>query len=65
MTPSRRARAWQAAGLRVGLAAVVAGALASRRMLIPLGRLALWRGLAWLRGARQARRLTLREFLTP
>lgn len=51
--------------LFVGIAAVIAGATAHRWVLIPLGLFALWYGLVWLRVARHARRLTLREALTP
>jgi uncharacterized membrane protein len=51
--------------LCVGIAAVIAGAIAQRWVLIPLGLFALWYGLVWVRVARQTRRLTLREALTP
>ncbi len=51
--------------LCAGIAAVVAGAIAQRWILIPIGLIALWYGFIWVRVARQGRRLTLREALTP
>jgi len=51
--------------LSAGVAAVFAGAFAERWLLVLVGLVALWYGVIWVYVARQGRRLTLREALTP
>jgi len=51
--------------LCAGLAAVVIGAFASRWLLMVAGLAALWYGVIWVYVAREGRRLTVREALTP
>jgi len=48
-----------------GVTALFAGATAQLWILIPIGLAALWYGVIWAYVARQGRRLTLRETLTP
>jgi hypothetical protein len=47
------------------VAALIAGAIAQVWLLVLLGLPALWYGVIWVYVARQGRRLTLREALTP
>jgi len=49
--------------LGAGIAAVTIGVAAPRWLLVPLGFLAIWYGVAWLNVARLGRRLTVREAL--
>lgn len=48
-----------------GIIALIAGASARRWLLIPAGLVALWYGVIWVFVAREGRRLTTREALTP
>jgi hypothetical protein len=51
--------------LCAGVIAIIAGATAQRWLLILVGLMALWYGVVWVYVARQGRRLTTREALTP
>jgi fucose permease len=51
--------------LCAGVAAVLAGAIAQRWLLLLVGLVAIWYGVIWAYVARRGRRLTLREALTP
>ena len=51
--------------LCAGVAAAFAGAIAERWLLVLVGLVALWYGVIWVYVARQGRRLTLGETLTP
>lgn len=48
-----------------GVAALFVGATVGRWLLIPIGLATLWYGVIWAYVARQGRRLTFREALTP
>jgi hypothetical protein len=48
-----------------GVAAVFVGAGAHRWLLVAVGLAAIWYGLIWVGVARQGRRMTAREALTP
>ena len=51
--------------LGAGVAAVVVAVLASRRLLVGPGLLALWYGVVWARAVQQGRLLEDREWLWP
>lgn len=55
------ASVWMAAGI----VAVFFGARAHRWLLVALGLAAIWYGLIWVGVARQGRRMTVRQALTP
>ena len=51
--------------LCAGVLALVVGATAQHWLLVVVGLMAAWYGVIWFYVARQGRRLTLRETLTP
>jgi len=51
--------------LCAGVLALVVGATAQHWLLVVVGLMATWYGVIWFYVARQGRRLTLREALTP
>jgi predicted tellurium resistance membrane protein TerC len=51
--------------LCAGVLAIVFGVTAQHWLLVIVGLIAVWYGVIWLYVARQGRRLTVREALTP